>query len=147
MKTGIRLEDALILRCVFADVAETLSATRVCLLLIFPSLSNANVDRRWGNVCCYRSQDLVSHRRSKISRCLCDLIAPCRLDPADIGMVVDRGRDFPPHIQAKLDSYGSDMWLFRDDPTRGTTKALNHYRGDHRGFVNRLLFIYNIQIC
>jgi len=55
------------------------------------------------------------------------------LDPADIGMVVDRGRDFPPLIQAKLDSYGSDMWLFRDDPTRGTTKALNHYRGDHRG--------------
>jgi hypothetical protein len=58
------------------------------------------------------------------------------LDPADIGMIVDRGHDFPSHIQAKLDSYGSDMWLFRDDPTRVTTKALNHYRGDHRGFVD-----------
>ncbi|KAF9646979.1 Ribokinase-like protein [Thelephora ganbajun] len=56
------------------------------------------------------------------------------LDPTDIGMVVDRGHDFPPHIQTKLDSYGPDMWLFRDDPTRETTTALNHYRGDHRGF-------------
>ena len=54
----------------------------------------------------------------------------------DVGMVIDRGYDFPSHIQNKLDSYGSDMWLFRDDPTRGTTTALNHYRGDHRGFVD-----------
>lgn len=69
------------------------------------------------------------------SCCLCDPTAPSRLDPMDIGMIVDRGHDFPSHIQAKLDSYGSGMWLFRDDPTRGTTKALNHYRGDHRGFV------------
>lgn len=56
------------------------------------------------------------------------------LDSADIGLIVDRGNDFPAHVQAKLDSYGSDMWLFRDDPTRATTKALNHYRGDHRAF-------------
>lgn len=55
------------------------------------------------------------------------------LVPTDVGMIVDRGRDFPAHIQAKLASYGPDMWLFRDDPTRGTTKALNHYQGDHRG--------------
>lgn len=67
-----------------------------------------------------------------------------RLDPSDVGMVVDRGHDFPSHIQAKLDSYGSDMWLFRDDPTRGTTKAMNHYRGDYRGFVIRLFFISNL---
>ena len=67
---------------------------------------------------------------------LWDLIVWCRLDPTDVGMVVDRGHDFPVHIQDKLDAYGSEMWMFRDDPTRGTTKALNHYRGDHRGFVN-----------
>jgi len=72
--------------------------------------------------------------------CLWDLIVWHRLDPSDVGMVVDRGHDFPSHIQAKLDSYGSDMWLFRDDPTRGTTKALNHYRGDHRGSVDCPMF-------
>lgn len=55
------------------------------------------------------------------------------LDPTDIGMIVDRGHDFPTHIQTKLDSYGSDMWLFRDDSGRRTTKALNHYCGEHRG--------------
>ena len=53
-------------------------------------------------------------------------------------MVIDRGHDFPSHIQARLDSYGSDMWLFRDDPTRRTTTALNHYRGEHRGSVVRV---------
>jgi len=63
----------------------------------------------------------------------------------DVGMVVDRGHDFPSHVQAKLDSYGSDMWLFRDDPTRETTAAMNHYRGDHRGFVNRSVFARDIQ--
>jgi len=55
------------------------------------------------------------------------------LDPTDVGIVVDRGHDFPSHIQTRLESYGSDMWLFRDNPTCGTTTALNHYRGDHRG--------------
>jgi hypothetical protein len=116
-----------------------------CVLAAYPPLSDLNPDRRWRNLCCYRSQDLVSDRYTK-TRCLCDLIVAWsrRLDPTDIGMVVDRGRDFPSHIQAKLDSYGSDMWLFRDDPTRGTTKALNYYRGDYRGFVNRNFFIYNV---
>jgi hypothetical protein len=81
------------------------------------------------------------------NRCFWDFIIRRRLDPADIGMVVDRGHDFPPHIQTKLDSYGSEMWFFRDDPTRGTTKALNHYRGDHRGFVNHPAFVYDIRMC
>ena len=80
------------------------------------------------------------------SRCLCDLIVWCRLDSTDVGMIVDRGHDFPPHIQVKLDSYGSDMWLFRDDPTRGTTTALNHYRGDHRGFVTFPMFSFDIRM-
>ena len=64
------------------------------------------------------------------------LTIPHRLGPGEVGMIVDRGHDFPAHIQAKLDSYGPEMWLFRDDPTRGTTKALNHYRGEYRGSVN-----------
>ncbi|KIM91056.1 hypothetical protein PILCRDRAFT_765050 [Piloderma croceum F 1598] len=51
-----------------------------------------------------------------------------------IGMVVDRGQDFPPSIQTKLDSYGSDMWLFRDHSDVGTTRAINSYKGDERSF-------------
>jgi len=55
--------------------------------------------------------------------------------PADkIGMIVDRGDDFPAAIQERLDSFGSDMWLYRDNPGCKTTRALNSYRGDHRGF-------------
>ncbi|KZT12947.1 Ribokinase-like protein [Laetiporus sulphureus 93-53] len=55
--------------------------------------------------------------------------------PAEkVGMIVDRGNDFPPDIQEKLDSYGDTMWLYRDNPARPTTRALNSYRGDHRGF-------------
>jgi hypothetical protein len=49
-------------------------------------------------------------------------------------MVVDRGHDFPQYAQEKLDSYGESMWRFRDG-AQGTTKALNLYRGDLRGYV------------
>ncbi|TBU48442.1 Ribokinase-like protein [Dichomitus squalens] len=56
------------------------------------------------------------------------------LPPSKVGMIVDRGHDFPGHIQEAFDAYGPDMWLYRDDPTRGTTRALNAYRGEHRGF-------------
>lgn len=52
-------------------------------------------------------------------------------------MIVDRGHDFPEHIQRRLDSYGEEMWLYRDDLSRDTTKALNEYRGDHRGCLSR----------
>jgi len=55
-----------------------------------------------------------------------------------IGMVIDRGNDFPPSIQTKLDSYGSDMWLFRDHSDIGTTRAMNSYKGDHRRFRGNL---------
>jgi len=51
-----------------------------------------------------------------------------------LGMIIDRGNDFPPSIQTKLDSYGSDMWLFRDRSDIGTTRAMNSYKGDHRSF-------------
>ncbi|KAH9943109.1 Ribokinase-like protein [Epithele typhae] len=56
------------------------------------------------------------------------------LPPQAVGMIIDRGYDFPPHIQAELDLYGPDMWLFRDDPGRGTTRALNSYKGEFRDF-------------
>jgi hypothetical protein len=49
-------------------------------------------------------------------------------------MVIDRGNDFPRAIQTKLDCYGSDMWLYRDHPDMGTTRAINTYKGDHRGY-------------
>jgi len=56
------------------------------------------------------------------------------LPPHRIGMIVDRGNDFPHHVQESLDAYGSDIWLYRDDPQRITTRALNLYRGEFRGF-------------
>ncbi|KAH8113426.1 Ribokinase-like protein [Phellopilus nigrolimitatus] len=58
------------------------------------------------------------------------------LPPNRIGMIVDRGGDFPPEIQASLAAFGEDMWLFRDDPQRVTTRAVNIYRGDNRGAAN-----------
>ncbi|KAJ3485052.1 hypothetical protein NLI96_g5240 [Meripilus lineatus] len=56
------------------------------------------------------------------------------LSPNQLGMIVDRGNDFPPDIQEKLDSYGQDMWLYRDHESRGTTRARNIYKGEERGF-------------
>ena len=35
-------------------------ATHVCLLFNFSKNLNVNVDRRRGDLCCYRSEDLVS---------------------------------------------------------------------------------------
>ncbi|KAI0637860.1 Ribokinase-like protein [Trametes polyzona] len=56
------------------------------------------------------------------------------LSPSRIGMIIDRGNDFLADIQNTLDAYGKDIWLYRDNPTRGTTRALNAYRGELRGF-------------
>ena len=56
-----------------------------------------------------------------------------RLPTHKVGMIVDRGNDFPADIQSALEAYGSDMWLFRDDQERVTTRAANIYRGDNRG--------------
>ncbi|KAL0949572.1 hypothetical protein HGRIS_009621 [Hohenbuehelia grisea] len=55
------------------------------------------------------------------------------LQPQQIGMIVDRGHDFPQNIQESLDHFGPEMWHFRDQ-TCGTTRALNSYKGDHRDF-------------
>ncbi|OJT10494.1 hypothetical protein TRAPUB_12932 [Trametes pubescens] len=56
------------------------------------------------------------------------------LPPSKLGVIIDRGNDFPPHIQGVLDAYGSDMWLFRDHPDRLTARARNSYQGESRGF-------------
>ncbi|EIW61851.1 Ribokinase-like protein [Trametes versicolor FP-101664 SS1] len=56
------------------------------------------------------------------------------LPPSKLGMIIDRGNDFPSHIQGVLDAFGSDMWLFRDNPDRGTARARNSYQGESRGF-------------
>ncbi|KIP12869.1 hypothetical protein PHLGIDRAFT_20867 [Phlebiopsis gigantea 11061_1 CR5-6] len=56
------------------------------------------------------------------------------LRPHQVGMIVDRGHDFPEDIQKALESFGKEMWLYRDDPTRETTRAINEYKGDFRGF-------------
>lgn len=52
-------------------------------------------------------------------------------------MIVDRGVDFPPEMDAALRAYGEDMWLFRDQA--GTTRAVNRYQGDHRGCATYFL--------
>ncbi|KAF8450784.1 Ribokinase-like protein [Boletus edulis BED1] len=56
------------------------------------------------------------------------------LPPARVGMIVDKGNDFPTDFHQKLLSYGRDVWLFREHTDRLTTRALNSYRGDIRNF-------------
>ncbi|KNZ74422.1 hypothetical protein J132_06934 [Termitomyces sp. J132] len=56
------------------------------------------------------------------------------LSAEEIGMIIDKGYDFPTSIETKLSIYGPDMWIFRDQPNRLTTHALNSYRGEHRNF-------------
>ena len=55
-----------------------------------------------------------------------------RLDADQVGMVVDRGHDWPSSMQKDLERYGADMWMFRNRPEGKTTRALNSYMGDHR---------------
>jgi len=49
-------------------------------------------------------------------------------------MIVDKGYDFPEAIEKRLLEYGKEMWMFREQPHLGTTRALNSYRGEYRGF-------------
>ncbi|KAF8901708.1 Ribokinase-like protein [Gymnopilus junonius] len=56
------------------------------------------------------------------------------LPPPQIGMIVDKGTDFPNSIHERLLRYGNEMWMFRDQPHCGTTRAINSYRGELRGF-------------
>ncbi|KAJ4492943.1 Ribokinase-like protein [Lentinula edodes] len=56
------------------------------------------------------------------------------LPPEQVGMIVDKGYDFPSEIETKLKAYGEQMWLFRPQSEARTTRAMNIYKGDHRGF-------------
>ncbi|CED83075.1 Carbohydrate kinase PfkB [Phaffia rhodozyma] len=57
------------------------------------------------------------------------------LPPQSLGMIVDKGDDFPDRIGRELEAYGTDMWHFRNrtDGERKTTRALNMYTGEARG--------------
>jgi len=59
----------------------------------------------------------------------------CRLPASEVGMIIDKGVDFPQEIDAALRTYGESMWLFRERPDAVTTRALNTYTGDHREYV------------
>jgi len=56
------------------------------------------------------------------------------LPSSQLGMIVDKGPDFPPDMERTLLEYGSEMWMFRYHPNHRTTRALNCYRGEHRSF-------------
>ena len=58
-----------------------------------------------------------------------------RLSASDVGMIVDKGVDFPQSIDAALKTYGESMWFFREQPGTATTRSLNTYTGDHREYV------------
>ncbi|GAA5925844.1 Mak32p [Sporobolomyces koalae] len=50
-----------------------------------------------------------------------------------VGILVDRGTDWDPQVEDKLNEFGPAMWIFRDKDGE-TTKALNLYTGEHRDF-------------
>ncbi|KAJ1549488.1 hypothetical protein HK405_001160 [Cladochytrium tenue] len=63
------------------------------------------------------------------------------LPPHAVRMVIDDGGDIPPSMRVALDNFadpdhlGAGPWLWRRRPDgRGTTRALNTYAGEHRGF-------------
>ena len=58
-----------------------------------------------------------------------------RLPASEVGMIIDKGVDFPQEIDAALRTYGESMWFFREQPDAATTRALNTYTGDHREYV------------
>lgn len=69
------------------------------------------------------------------------------LPPSELQMIIDRGVDWKPKDQAVLDRFnrtpfsshsspqqsGPSMWHYRSRPDN-TTRAVNIYRGEHRGF-------------
>lgn len=52
-----------------------------------------------------------------------------------VGLIVDRGVDFPEEMTDRLGEYGMDMVHFRErtDGDRLTTRAVNIYSGEKRG--------------
>jgi hypothetical protein len=60
-------------------------------------------------------------------------IVSSRLPAGELGMIVDKGRDFLQEIDANLRKYGENMWFFREQPSHSTTtRALTSYMGNHR---------------
>lgn len=62
------------------------------------------------------------------------------LPPNRVGILVDRGYDWPKDLDEELAAYGSEMWVFREQPDHPTTRALNLYTGEHRGMLPSLGF-------
>ncbi|GAA5981717.1 hypothetical protein JCM11641_004224 [Rhodosporidiobolus odoratus] len=56
------------------------------------------------------------------------------LPPTRVGILVDRGSDWPQEMEKALREYGEEMWVFREKPHELTTRALNLYTGEHRDF-------------
>ena len=57
----------------------------------------------------------------------------CWLRADQLCLIVDRGSDWDERVQRELEAFGKDMWLFRNNPEKPTTRALNLYTGQHRG--------------
>ncbi|KAJ7095176.1 Ribokinase-like protein [Mycena belliarum] len=55
------------------------------------------------------------------------------LPPSQVGMIIDKGSDFPSSMESRLAEFGDEMWVYRNQPV-GTTRAINTYRGDSRSF-------------
>lgn len=99
------------------------------------------IDRRWWNLCRNRRSYMVCSdwcHRIRTSRVF--ITTWLRLPPSQVGMIVDRGHDFPISIEQNLLKYGREMWMFRDQSNHDTTRARNSYKGEHRGHAfNSLL--------
>ena len=57
------------------------------------------------------------------------------LPASHVGLLVDRGDDFPNHFTEELESLGEEMIYFRERPGK-TTRAVNIYSGRSIGFVS-----------
>jgi hypothetical protein len=63
---------------------------------------------------------------------LIGIVSSTRLPAGELGMIVDKARDFPQEIDADLKKYGENMWFFREQQCHSTTtRALTSYIGDH----------------
>ena len=100
-------------------------------------------DRRWGHLCYDRRPRVVRINCSSLA-CVSFLksknffffgLVHCRLPANQVGMIIDKGADFPRDMDATLRTYGESMWFFREQPDAATTRALNTYTGDHREYV------------
>ncbi|BGP16580.1 hypothetical protein JCM10213v2_004582 [Rhodosporidiobolus nylandii] len=56
------------------------------------------------------------------------------LPPTRVGILVDRGSDWPQEMGEALKQYGEEMWIYREKPGEKTTRAINSYMGEQRGF-------------